>query len=164
MRVYFPATMQLLVQIVETGEVPRGVAYAVTPELREWYVEGDDEELEYAAMAAAAHASLQLLARRPDDFPRRAVLALDVPDGRVVPDSVPERGAVRLAAPTPLSHVVSAHVDGADASYDVRAALSALPAAAAGDEDAQFVVDAVEDHDLAWYANQELGALVAVES
>ena len=33
-------------------------AYAVTPALREWYAEGDAEELEYAALQEAARASL----------------------------------------------------------------------------------------------------------
>ena len=42
--------------------------------------------------------------------------------------------------------------------------LLALAAAEAGDEDARFVVDGVEDHELAWYAAQELGVLVELET
>ena len=37
------------------------------------------------------------------------------------------------------------------------------PAADAGDEDAQFLVDGVEDHELGWYAAQEIGPLVELE-
>jgi hypothetical protein len=40
----------------------------------------------------------------------------------------------------------------------------ALRAADAGDEDARFVVDSVEDHELAWYAAQEIGVLVELET
>ncbi len=41
--------------------------------------------------------------------------------------------------------------------------LAALPAADAGDEDAQFLVDGVEDHELGWFAAQEIGPLVELE-
>lgn len=161
---YVPATMRLLIEIVETGVVPVETAYAVTPALREWYVEGDDDELEYAAMTYAARASLQLLAQRGDEPPCRVVLALDVADEGASAAPHADRAAVRLTARPALADVVSAHVDSTDAAYAVRAAVSALPAAQQGDEDAQFRVDAVEDHDLAWYATQEIPALVAVES
>ena len=39
-----------------------------------------------------------------------------------------------------------------------------MPAADAGDDDAAFVVGAVEDHELGWYAVQELSALVELEA
>jgi len=55
----------------------------VTPTLREWYAEGDAEELEYAALMAAARASLRLLAHASDAPPRRAGHTLAVtPAGR----------------------------------------------------------------------------------
>jgi hypothetical protein len=59
--------------------------------------------------------------------------------------------------------VVSALVDDPGAVADVRRALELLAAADAGDEDAAFTVDAVEDHELGWYAAQELPALVELE-
>ncbi|MFC9292460.1 DUF6912 family protein, partial [Streptomyces sp. NPDC057052] len=43
---------------------------------------------------------------------------------------------------------------------DVTAAVAALPAADAGDDDAQFVVDGAEDHELLWFAVQEIPNLV----
>jgi hypothetical protein len=55
---------------------------------------------------------------------------------------------------------VSALVDDPTAEADVRRAVAALPAAEAGDEDAGWVVDALEDHELGWYAAQELDALL----
>jgi hypothetical protein len=52
--------------------------------------------------------------------------------------------------------VVSGHVDDLLAVPDVSAAVDALGAAAAGDDDAQFLVDGAEGHELMWYATQEL--------
>jgi hypothetical protein len=71
---------------------------------------------------------------------------------------------VRPGSPVPLSQVVSALVDDASASDDVRRAVAALHAADDGDDDARFVVDSVEDHELAWYAAQEIGVLVELET
>ncbi len=154
--------MQQLVDVVETRLIGADIGYAVTPALREWYVEGDEEELEYVAMTAAAAAALHLLASRPDDIPRRVVLAVEIPEAAARPAPHVARAAVAMS-PASLDDVVSAHVDGAEAEADVRAAVAALPAAAEGDEEAKFVVDAAEDHELAWYAAQEIPALVAVE-
>ena len=47
-----------------------------------------------------------------------------------------------------------------DAAQDVGAALGALTAADAGDDEACFVVEAVEDHELLWYDVSELGTLL----
>ncbi|MGZ4582295.1 MAG: DUF6912 family protein [Nocardioidaceae bacterium] len=164
MRVYLPATMARLVEVLEAGEVDAPVAFAVTPTLLEWYVEGDEEELEYAATTAAARASLRLIASDRATSARRVVLAADVPDASARPAPDVDRAAVRLVDPVPLARVVSVHVDDAAAEADVRAAVGALAGAHAGDEDAQFVVDGVEDHELAWYAAQEIGPLVELET
>jgi hypothetical protein len=50
-------------------------------------------------------------------------------------------------------------VDDLAAVPDVTAAVQALAAADGGDDDAQFLVDGAEGHDLMWYATQELGDL-----
>jgi hypothetical protein len=163
MRVYVATTMTGLVTLLADGSVEVPVAHAVTPALREWYVEGDAEELEYAALTNAARASLHQLAADPAAPPRRVVLAADVADAAARPAPDVERAAVRLAEPVALRDVVSAHVDDADATDDVRRAVAALPAADAGDEDAQFLVDGVEDHELGWFAAQEIGPLVELE-
>lgn len=162
-RVYLPTTLAGLRAALEAGSVDAVSGFAVTPALREWYAEGDLEELEYVASGAAARASLRLLAARDGSTPRRVVLAVELADDLARPDPGIDRAAVRLTGPVPWRAVESALVDDPSAGDDVRSALTALPAADAGNDDAQFVVDAVDDHELGWYAVQELPALVALE-
>ncbi|MFD5300246.1 DUF6912 family protein [Streptomyces mutabilis] len=167
MRVYVPLTLSGLAEARRTGQLGTGplVAHAVTPALREWYLSDDIEELEYAALNRAALASLRLVAADSGAPRRRVVVAADVPDGTATVD--PDRGLdpsalgeVRLAGPLPLAKAASVHVDSADAEADVAAAAGALAAADGGDDDAQFVVDGAEDHELLWYATQEIASLV----
>ncbi len=135
-------------------------AFAVTPALREWYASGDLEELEYVAMTHAARASLRLLLADAGAPRRRVVLAADVPDQQVDQRSgFEEPTRVLLSAPVPLARVVSGHIDGVLAVPDISAAVAALPAADNGDDDAQFLVDGAEGHELLWYATQELARL-----
>ena len=159
MRVFLPSTLPALAEALRAGQVGANPdsspaadpgplsGYAVTPALRESYASGDEEELEYAALTAAARASLRLLA-----------------DDQLVP-VVPLAGPVAEAVRQGTTHwpvqpvLVSAHADDTDAGPDVRAAADALPAADAGDEDAQFAVDGAEGHELGWYATQELSYL-----
>ncbi|RKS72589.1 hypothetical protein CLV35_2836 [Motilibacter peucedani] len=161
-RVYLPgtaATLAVLLAERRLGPAPLA-ARAVTRALREAWPEGDEEELEFSAGADAAYDSLELLAADPG-VPRRVVLAADVDDSTVELD--PERGlsAVVVTAEVRLAAVASVHADEAPAEERVRAALAALPAAAAGDEAAERVVDAVEDDDLLWWATQEVGDLLS---
>ncbi|MFI1000863.1 DUF6912 family protein [Streptomyces galbus] len=167
MRVYVPLTLPGLAEAHRTGQLGSGplVAYAVTPGLREWYLSDDIEELEYAALSRAALASLRLLAADPGAPRRRVVVAVDVPDGAAASD--PDRGLdpaalgeVRVAGAVALAKAASVHVDAADAEADVAAAADALQAADGGDDDAQFVVDGAEDHELLWFATQEIANLV----
>ena len=134
--------------------------FAVTPALREAYFSGDEEELEYAAMTEAARASLRMLAADPTAPPRRVVLAAEIPAEQVRWDTGPgEPARVLVSAAVPIRLLASAHLDELEAAGDVRAAVEALPAADAGDEDAKFAVDGAEGHELAWYATQELSYL-----
>ncbi|GGZ21690.1 DUF6912 family protein [Streptomyces poonensis] len=169
MRVYVPLTLPGLAEAYKTGELGDGpfVAYAVTPALREWYLSDDIEELEYAALNRAALASLRLLAVDPGSARRRVVVAADVPDGAAVAD--PDRGLdpaalgeVRVSGPVPLAKAAAVHVDADDAEADVSAAAAALGAADQGDDDAQFTVDGAGDHELLWYATQEIPNLVGL--
>lgn len=164
MRVYLPATTTVLRTLVDEGRLTGPTtAFAVTPALREFYAlseaEADEEELEYAALLSAARASLRLLDVDPFAARRRVVLAADVADGSVHPIDDPdtERGAVRVVADVELRTVASAHLDGADAEADVQAAVAVVLEADLGSDDAQFVVDQAEGHELAWYATQEIG-------
>jgi hypothetical protein len=161
-RVYLPATLPIVAGLVQTGEVSplsaRG--YAVTPALREWYASGDMDELEYVAMTHAARQALRLLAADPAAPRRRVVLAAEVPADRIkanLPGADPAQ--VAIAGLVQLADIVSGHVDDPAASPDIVAAVAALAAADAGDDDARFAVDEAEGHELAWYATQELAEL-----
>ncbi len=167
MRVYLPATTSVIRTLVDEGRLPGPhTAFAVTPALRDHFAlsdaEADTEELEYAALLTAARASLRLLDNDPLAPRRRVVVAADVPDGSVAPMDDPhvERGAARVAAEIRMQDVASVHIDGAEAEDDVRAAVNVVLEADLGSDDAQFVVDQAEGHELAWYASQEVGALL----
>jgi hypothetical protein len=71
-------------------------------------------------------------------------------------------GDVLLLAALEDANVGAAQQRGVDAEEDVTAAVNALEAADAGDDDAQFVVDGAEDHELLWYATQEIPNLVGL--
>ena len=127
-RVYVPATSTVLRHLIETGQlggVPQ-TAFAVTPGLREWYLDDDVEELEYAAMSEAARASLRLI-DADDPAPRAGGWSWrrTCPTrgrGARRPGSGRRRGGAAVA----LAGVASVHVDDADAE-------AAVAAAAAGD-------------------------------
>ncbi|OBH01095.1 MULTISPECIES: hypothetical protein [unclassified Mycobacterium] len=172
-QVYIPATLEMLQQLITDGSLwpVNGTAFAVTPALREAYAEGDDDELADVALREAALASLRLLAAQEDHHaqegqaglpPRRAVLAAEVDWGesgaRYRPDL--DDAVVRLAAPVTIEQVVAAYVDNAAAEPDVTRAIEVIDDADLGDEDAELVVGDALDHDLAWYANQELPFLL----
>ena len=171
MRVYVPATIRMLHALVADREVAavNGTAFAVTPALREAYSTGDDDELAEVAMAEAARASLRLLASEDADeahvhdsegrpLRRRAVIAADVDGVRLRPDL--DDAVVRLAEPIEYGQVASVHMDLASAEDAVTKAMAVVDAADLGDADAEFVLGDAEDHELAWYAAQELPFLL----
>lgn len=162
-RVYIPATLPMLAELRATGKLgaAQGTAHAVTPALREWYAEGDEEELEYVAFTRAAQQALSLLHGDPEAPRRRVVISADVPSSELLRSEI-ELGSstVRLPAPIALDEVASIHVDGAAAVADVAAAVDVVQAALAGDPDAQFTVDGTEDHELEWYATSELDQIL----
>jgi hypothetical protein len=137
-----------------------GTAFAVTPTLREAYAQGDDDELAEVALREAALASLRLLAGQGASTmpPRRAVVVAEVGDLTPRPDL--DDAVVRLSGPIALADVIAAYVDNADAEPAVLAAIEVVDEADLGDEDAEFVVGDAQDHDLAWYASQELPFLL----
>ncbi|MGI5269318.1 DUF6912 family protein [Nonomuraea sp. CA-218870] len=166
MRVYLPCTLPALARMVQDGELGPAplTGYAVTPALIEWYASGDTEELEYVALTEAARASLRLLAAatgEPSGVGRRVVVAAEVADHAVQASAdLGEKGRVRVAGPVPLAKVAAVHVDDEYAVADVTAAVAALPDADKGDDDARFVVDGAEAHELMWYATQEIPDLL----
>jgi hypothetical protein len=160
MRVYIPATVPMLRALAADGEVTavNSTAFALTPRLREYYAAGSAEELEYAAMLEAARASVRLIAADRDFggqvTPRRAVISADVDEVTLRPDL--DYAVVRLAAPVPMASVASVHLDTAEAEDAVMAAAAVIDAADLGDDDAEFALGDAEDHELSWYAPQEL--------
>ena len=162
-RVYVPATVPMLAALRTSGTLGEGAttAHAVTPSLREWYAEGDEEELEYVAFTRAAQGALQLLRHDPAAPRRRVVVSADVASGSVKREEV-ELGSstVRLLGPLALGDVAAIHVDSDDAADEIAAAVDVVEEALAGDPDAQFTVDGAEDHELEWYAASELDQLI----
>lgn len=141
-----------------------GTAFAVTPTLRESYAEGDDDELAEVALREAALASLRLLAAEGAPSgegalpPRRVVLVAEVDEAKPRPDL--DDAVVRLAGPLKFADVIAAYVDNAGAEPAVLAAVDVVDEADMGDEDAELTVGDAQDHDLAWYAPQELPFLL----
>jgi hypothetical protein len=157
-RVYLPASLPIVrawAHSTGVGQFPL-TGFAVTPGLCEWYASADSEELEYVATARAARASLRLI---PPVEPRRVVVVADVDDDGVVVRDDLEEGAVQLRRPLAWRAVVCALVDDEDAEPAVAEAIPVIDAADLGDADAEFTVSATEDHDLQWFATQELSNL-----
>jgi hypothetical protein len=165
-RVYLPATLPLLAELRKQGEIvptangSPAEAHAVTPTLREWYAEGDEEELEYVAFTRAAQAALRLLRKDPGAPRRRVVVSADLAAVSMVDAGELGSSLVRLPGPVPLASVAAIHIDDVDAEDDVAAAADVVEEAVAGDPDAQFTVDGAEDHELAWYDVSELDHLL----
>jgi hypothetical protein len=162
-RVYIPVTLAMLQRLVadQSMHALSGTAFAVTPTLRESYAEGDDDELAEVALREAAMASLRLLAAEDQTtgLPlRRAVLVAEVDGAKARPDL--DDAVVRLAGPIGVADVIAAYVDNAAAEPAVAAAVEVVDLADLGDEDAELTVGDAQDHDLAWYATQELPFLL----
>ncbi|HST86502.1 MAG TPA: hypothetical protein VLL08_32490 [Kineosporiaceae bacterium] len=169
-RVYVPTTLVGLARAQKLGTLndlddsvnaadPRVPAHAVTGAVREWYVEGNLEELEYSALIDAAESSLRLLALEPLAPRRRVVVAVDVPEALVLPGGQ-ARSSVWIAGSIELSRVVSVHVDEVESETTIVAAVDALAAAADGDDDARFQLDEAEACDLLWYDISEIDDLI----
>ncbi|MGI8614994.1 MAG: DUF6912 family protein [Nocardioidaceae bacterium] len=136
MRVYVPLAIAELRALATTRRLPGPLeAYAVTSPLRVWVGSNDDEELEYAALTAAAAASRARFDPGAPEDVRRIVVAVDVPDAAVitVDDDAAEPGCVVVGRSVSLAQVASVHVDTGAAA---------------------------DDEDLAWYATSELDDLL----
>lgn len=155
-RVFVPATLPLLAQWLEAGEIrPRsGTAFAVTPALREAYASGDEEELAEVALDEAALASLRLLSGEEAAPALRVVLVLEVPSVELRPDL--DEAVVRVQPPIALDSVDCLYVDLLAAKEVVARAAAVVDAADLGDPDAEHVVADAQDESLAWYASTEL--------
>jgi hypothetical protein len=59
-----------------------------------------------------------------------------------------------------MKQVAAVHLDTSDAEPAVRAAATVIDQADLGDGDAEFALGEAEDHELAWYAPEELPFLL----
>ncbi|GAA2348927.1 hypothetical protein GCM10009854_28100 [Saccharopolyspora halophila] len=166
MRIYLPATLPMLQQLVADKQMqpPGGTAFALTPALRESYASGDSEELEYAAMREASRASLRLLAAELDGdeegkaTSRRVVISADVEEVTLRPDL--DYAVVKVTGQVSWRQLAAVHVDAGEAEEAVRAAAGVIDAADLGDQDAELALGDAEDHELAWFAPQEVPFLL----
>jgi hypothetical protein len=154
-RVYVPSTLRRLRDVVAAGELRPApfAAHAVTDAVREADADGGEEDWEYAASAAAAQSSVALLT---DDEPaRRVVLAVDA--ARVRQADADDPTVVTVEDVVPLRRVAAVLADGPEAEPDVAAARVALTE---GQEDQEALLDRCLDHELGWWATQEIPELL----
>jgi hypothetical protein len=161
-RVYLPATFGTIETLLTSGRLGPAplTAFAVTPGLREWYVDDELEELEYAASREAARAALRLLEADESAPRRRVVLSADVADSVVTVRDDIDRGVVSVTEPIELSAVACAHVDDEEAEPAVARAAAAVLAADLGDAAAEDAVDDADGYELSWYDREELSLLL----
>jgi hypothetical protein len=158
-RVYLPTTLTLLRGLLASGVVADGTttAHAVTEAVRGALPDAGEEDREYAASSAAAQASVAMLDR--DEPPRRAVLAVDVP---AVRDAGDPEDPTRVLLPEDVvtRQVAALLFDSAEAGRTVRAARDAV---LAGSPDAALLLELCLDHELGWWAAQEIEVLLEDE-
>ncbi|MUL39974.1 hypothetical protein FZ103_02070 [Streptomonospora sp. PA3] len=155
MRIYLPSTFTDLAAVLDAGGIsgPPLTAFAVTDRLAGPEGAGDDEELEYEALRSAAAESLRLLHADPAAPRRRAVIAAEAPEAVVEPAADDDRpAAVTLTGALPLKRVAALHVDAPEAE----AAVTEAAAHPGSDPEA----GPLADHELLWYATQELPYLL----
>ena len=165
MRVYLPATFNMLVELNETSEVfaRSGWGFASTQALKEFYTEGDEEEIAYSAFLEASMASLRLLAigDEPHFAKRRVVISADIDDSAITP--MPDMGdpVVKLEpAKVSLDDIVCFHIDVEESEDATAKAIEVIDTADLGDEDAELAVGDTLDNFMAYYDVSELPFLV----
>lgn len=155
-RVYLPCSARTLTAVVAAGGVgpPPLLAHAVTDAVRQ-ALGADAEEQEHAAATAAAQAGIRLL--RDDEPARRVVLAVDVPTVRGGPSDAEDPTLVEVDDAVPWRRVAAVLADSADAEAAVAAARDALRA---GSSDAAGLAERCLDHELGFWATQEVDVLL----
>ena len=156
-RVYVPTTITGLRELVRSDGVGPApfLAHAVTDAVRGELAEAGEEDCEYAASSAAALASVGLLGEGEPS--RRVVLAVDVPGFRRL--DVEDPTTVEVEAVVPFRWVAAVLADSADAEDTVAAAQRAE---AAGSPEAPELLERCLDHELGWWATQEISELLGI--
>jgi hypothetical protein len=150
-RVYLPMTATRLREAQQRGSFgPAPLrAHAVTPAVADAL--DDEEEREYAALTAA---SLDAVALLTDEDPAyRLVAAVDV--GSWEPDAGDDPTAVRLAHEVPWKRLAAVLADSPDAGPAVAQARER------GAEQDDAALEACLDHELGWFATQEVDQLLS---
>jgi hypothetical protein len=151
-RVYAPTTPRRLRAALEADSFGLALqCHAVTSAVQAALPDQDHEQWEHAAAEVAAQQSVSLLA--PDEPARRMVLALDVPT--VTELATDDPTAVEVGGEVPLQRLAAVMSDAPDAEVAVAAARSAT-----GSADADRLLEACLDHELGWWAAQELDLLL----
>ncbi|MDO5032099.1 hypothetical protein [Corynebacterium sp.] len=155
----------MLAELEETGQLAArsGWGFSVTPALREFYTEGDEEEIAYSAFLEASMASLRLLAIGDEDrFPhRRVVISVDVDDSVVTPQPDMGEPVVKLdPAVITKDNLQAIHVDIEESEPATARAIEIIDHADLGDEDAELAVGDALDNFMAFYDPTELPFLV----
>jgi hypothetical protein len=158
-RVYVPTTMTGLREVVRSDGVGPApfLAHAVTDAVRGELAEAGEEDWEYAASSAAALASVGLIGE--GEPARRVVLAVDVPGYRRL--DVEDPTTVEVDTVVPFRWVAAVLADSADAEDTVAAAHRAE---AAGSPEAPELLERCLDHELGWWATQEIADLLGIRS
>jgi hypothetical protein len=154
-RVYVPSTLRRLRQIVTANGIGPApfAAHAVTDALKVAYADGGEEEWEYAAASAAAQSSVGMIG---DGEPaRRVVLAVDVP--RVAAADSDDPTVVQVDEAVPFRRLAAVLADAPEAEGDVGAARAAVAARTA---EVERLLERCLDHELGWWAAQEIGVLL----
>lgn len=157
-RVYVPSSPRRLHDLLVSGGLGPAplLAHAVTERLRATFPDAGEEEWEYAALTAAAQDSVGLIAE--GERPRRVVVVAETGTATPVADS--DDSLVKVGEVIALARVVAVHVDSEDAADAVSSARRVWASAEDGDPAAQEALDRCLDHELGWYATQEIGTLV----
>lgn len=164
MRVYIPATFDMLAELEEDGQVlaRQGYGFAVTPAVVEFFTSGDEDDLADFAFDEASRASLRLLVIGSQRLPhRRVVISADLPEEAV--SAAPDLGeAVVQLKPNavPFDAIAAIHVDVESSEEATAKGLELIDAADLGDEDAELAVGDALDNFLAWYDPSELSMLL----
>jgi hypothetical protein len=158
-RVYLPTTLPSLRRLLASGVVAAASTkgHAVTDAVRRALPDVDEEDLEYVACSAAAQESVALLG--PGEPPRRAVVAVDVPTA-AGDDDPEDPTSVVLTAEVGTRQVAALLLDSADAERVVGTARDAL---LAGSREAALLLELCLDHELGWWAAQEIDGLLEDE-
>jgi hypothetical protein len=160
-RVYVPTTLRGLAAAVAAGGLGPApfLAHAVTDALQAALPGAGEEDWEYAAASAAAQTSVGML--DADEPARRVVVAVDVPAARPASRAAPgeddDPTLVEVDEVVPLRRVAAVLADSEDAEATVA---TAREAAGRSPADASRALERCLDHELGWWATQEIPVLL----